>query len=76
MDSKTLWLNIVGDLHDRSSTTLGDHLTLLVYKKITDLLQMVLLFFVLFHRNDADDASSSIYETDEEESDNVNAFSF
>ena len=37
---------------------------------------LVLLFFVLFHRNDADDASSSIYETDEEESDNVIAFSF
>ena len=38
MDSKTLWLNIVGDLHDCSSTTLGDRLTLLVYKEITDLL--------------------------------------
>lgn len=36
----------------------------------------MLLFFVSFHRNDADDASSSIYETDEDDSDNVNAFSF
>ena len=34
-----------------------------------------MLFVVSFHRNDADDTSSSIYETDEEESDSVNAFS-